>query len=121
KDANRSPMPLNFFNMQVFRSLSRDGWLLCGTRSARLFAYGLLSVVLVLYLSAAGLSEGRIGLLFTLTRLGDTAIALWLARAADRTGRRTMLQVGAVLMALAGMVFALTSDFWLLLLAATVG
>src|SRR5437016_1832975 len=39
-------MPLNFFNMQVFRSLSRDGWLLFGTRTARLFAYGLLSVVL---------------------------------------------------------------------------
>src|SRR5260370_1167558 len=114
-------MPLNLFNMQVFRSLSRDGWLLFGTRTARLFAYGLLSVVLVLYLSAAGLSEGQIGLLFTLTLLGDTAISLWLTTTADRLGRCTMLQVGALLMALAGLVFALTSDFWLLLLAATVG
>jgi MFS family permease len=77
--------------------------------------------VLLLYLSAVGLSSGRIGLLLTLTLLGDTAISLWLTTSADRIGRRKMLFVGALLMGFAGAVFALTSDFWLLLLAATVG
>ena len=36
-----------------------------------MFAYGLVSVVLVLHLAAAGLDEARVGLLLTLTLLGD--------------------------------------------------
>jgi MFS family permease len=106
---------------QVLRSLTGDGWLLLGTRCARLFAYGLFSVVLVLYLSAVGLSEGRIGSLLALTLLGDTAISLWLTTSADRFGRRKTLILGALLMVFAGLVFALSEDFWLLLLAATLG
>jgi MFS family permease len=106
---------------QVFRALTPDGWLLFGTRTARLFAYGLLSVVLVLYLKEVGLDEGRIGLLLTLTLLGDTVISLWLTTQADRVGRRQMLAIGALLMVFAAVLFALTENFWLLLLAATVG
>jgi MFS family permease len=106
---------------QVFRALTPDGWLLFGTRTARLFAYGLLSVVLVLYLKEVGLDEGRIGLLLTLTLLGDTVISLWLTTQADRVGRRQMLAIGALLMVFAAVLFALTDNFWLLLLAATVG
>src|SRR5437867_4381696 len=114
-------MPLNPPGVQAFRTLTADGWLLFGTRSARLFAYGLFSVVLVMYLIAVGLSEGQIGLLLTLTLLGDTAISLWLTTKADRLGRRKMLVVGSLLMVFAGVIFAFTSDFWLLLLAATIG
>src|SRR5947209_16361723 len=86
-----------------------------------MFAYGLVSVVLVLYLSSCGFSEGEIGLLLMLTLLGDTAISLWLTTTADRIGRRRALLAGAVLMLLAGVVFALTADFWVLLVAATIG
>ncbi|HQR30856.1 MAG TPA: MFS transporter, partial [Anaeromyxobacteraceae bacterium] len=99
----------------------RDVALLFATRSVRLFAYGFLAVVLVLYLSGAGLSEGRIGLLLTLTLLGDTALSLWITTHADRIGRRRMLLAGAALMVLAGVLFAATTSFWLLLLAATIG
>jgi MFS family permease len=98
-----------------------DVRLLFAARCARLFAYGLVSVVLVLYLGEIGLSESRIGLLLTLTLLGDVAVSLWITTAADRLGRRRMLVAGALLMAFAGALFALTGDFWLLLLAATVG
>jgi MFS family permease len=87
----------------------------------RLFGYGLLSVVLVLHLTAAGLSERQIGLLLTLTLLGDAGISLFITTRADRMGRRRMLIVSAVLMVLAGVVFASTRSFGLLLLAATVG
>ncbi len=66
--------------------LSPDAWLLFGTRSLRMFAYGFLSVVLVLYLTAVGLSEQQIGFLITMTLLGDTALSLWLTTAADRLG-----------------------------------
>ena len=106
---------------EAFRALTPDARLLFGTRCARLFAYGFLSVVLVLYLSAVGLSDRRIGLLLTMTLLGDTVISLWISTAADRIGRRKMLIVGGLLMAFAGGLFAVTSNFWWLLLAATIG
>lgn len=57
--------------------LTRDGRLLFGTRIVRLFAYGCLSVVLALDLASVGLRETEIGLLLTLTLLGDTLISLW--------------------------------------------
>ena len=41
--------------------LTRDGWLFFTTRCSRMFAYGLLSVVLVLYLVEVGLKSGRSG------------------------------------------------------------
>jgi MFS family permease len=100
---------------------SRDVALLLATRGVRLFAYGLVSVVLVLHLAAAGLSEGRIGLLLTLTLLGDTLVSLVITTRADRAGRRRMLLVGAGLMIFAGVLFAATTHFALLLVAATLG
>jgi MFS family permease len=101
--------------------LTRDGYLLFSTRIVRLFAYGFLSVVLVLYLSQAGLHEAQIGLLLTVTLIGDTLISLWITMNADRLGRRRMLVAGAALMLFAGILFALTRNFVLLLIAATIG
>jgi MFS family permease len=101
--------------------LAADGWLLFATRSIRLFAYGGLSVVLVLYLVSIGLTESDIGLLLTATLLGDTFISLYLTTQADRVGRRRMLIVGAVLMAAAGLAFGVTTRFWLLVIAGTIG
>ena len=88
---------------------ARDVALLFATRSLRLFAYGFLAVVLVLYLSDAGLSERRIGLLLSLTLLGDTVLSLWITTHADRIGRRRMLLLGAAMMAAAGVLFAATT------------
>jgi MFS family permease len=86
-----------------------------------MFGYGSLAVILVLYLSATGLDGGAIGVLLSLTLLGDTAISLWLTTHADRYGRRRTLVVGALLMAAAGAAFAATSIFGVLLVAATLG
>lgn len=107
--------------MSVAGKLTRDGWLLFATRCSRMFAYGLLSVVLVLYLVEVGLKEWEVGLLLTLTLAGDTAISLWLTTTADRLGRRRTLIVGAILMVLAGIAFVSTGNFLLLVIAATVG
>ena len=101
--------------------LDRDGQLLFLTRAARMFSYGFLSVVLVLYLAGLGFSDGRIGLLLTLTLVGDTLISLWITLHADRIGRRRMLILGAALMVAAGVPFALSGDFTVLVLAATFG
>jgi MFS family permease len=101
--------------------LTRDGRLLFATRILRLFAYGFLSVVLVLYLTEAGLTEREIGLLLTLTLLGDTGISLGLTAVADRVGRKRVLLLGAVLMFFAGVFFLSTTSVILLTIAATIG
>ncbi len=103
------------------RNLPPDGRLLFVTRFIRLFSYGALSVVLVFYLSSLGLNEAQTGLLLTLTLLGDTVISLGLTTQADRIGRRRMLIIGAVLMAGAGLAFAVTRNFLFLVAAGTIG
>lgn len=101
--------------------MKTDTWLLFTSRMIRMFAYGLLAVILGLYLSERGFNARQIGLLITLTLAGDTVVSLYLTSVADRLGRRRTLLVGALLMAGAGMLFAAASQFWLLLAAATVG
>jgi len=95
--------------------------LLFATRIARLFAYGFLSVVLLLFLTEIGLNENRIGLLLTLTLVGDTIISLGITTSADRIGRKKMLILGALLMLFAGALFTLTTNFALLVFAAMIG
>ena len=85
--------------------------LLFATRMIRLFAYGALSVVLVLYLTEVGLSDPEIGLLLTMTLLGDTAVSLWITTRADQVGRKRMLVAGAALMLLGGLYFAYLMKF----------
>ena len=99
----------------------RDILLLFSTRIIRLFCYGFLSVVLALYLVEAGLTEGQIGLLLTLTLIGDAVITLGLTTSADRLGRKRTLILGAVLMAGAGITFVLTRNYSLLIIAAIIG
>jgi MFS family permease len=106
---------------QLMHRRRRDSSLLFAARFIRLFAYGSLSVVLVFYLIGVGLTESQTGLLLSLTLFGDTLVSLVLTTRADRFGRRRMLLVGAMLMAAAGLVFSLSTSFWLLLLAATIG
>jgi MFS family permease len=105
----------------ILSDLTGDGRLLFLTRMSRMFAYGFLSVVLALYLAQVGLSETRIGLLLTLTLVGDTLISLFLTTRADRIGRRRMLLVGAGLMVFAGAFFAFTKNYIWLVLTATIG
>ena len=95
--------------------------LLFTTRIIRLFCYGFLSVILALYLVAAGLTETQVGLLFTFTLIGDAGITLWLTTSADRFGRKKTLIVGALLMAGAGLGFVLTRNYILLVIAAIIG
>jgi len=100
---------------------SRDIVLLFATRSLRMFGYGFLAVVLVLYLGAIGFDGAEVGLLLGLTLLGDAAISLLLTTRADRFGRRRTLFLGSLLMVGAGIAFAGSTAFPVLLVAATLG
>jgi len=105
----------------ALRTLTSDGWLLFVTRFARLFAYGSLSVILVFYLIGLGLTSAQVGLVLTLTLVGDVVVSLYLTTRADRIGRRRMLIVGSILMAAAGLAFASTSNLFFLIVAGTIG
>src|SRR5438046_7274202 len=101
----------------ALQDLPHDGWFLFLTRFVRLFSYGALSVVLVFYLTGLGLTESQTGTLLTLTLLGDTVVSLLLTTQADRIGRRRMLLISAILMTAAGITFASTSNFLVLVVA----
>jgi MFS family permease len=101
--------------------VTRDARLLFLARAVRMFGYGALGVILVLYLTAAGLTPGQVGILLTLTLAGDPLVSLYLTTHADRFGRRRTLVVGALLLVGAGLVFAWSTTFVVLLIAATLG
>ena len=101
--------------------LSRDGWLLFATCGVRSFAYGFLSVVLGLYLETIGLTTTAIGWIFAAALAGGALMTIVITTVADSFGRKPLLILGAVLMATAGWVFAISSDPLLLALAAIFG
>jgi MFS family permease len=101
--------------------LSRDGWLLFATCGVRSFAYGFLSVILGLYLDAIGLTTTAIGWIFTAALAGGAAMTIIITAVADRLGRRVLLILGALLMAIAGWIFAVSNNPIFLTVAAIFG
>ena len=85
-----------------------------------MFAYGALSVVLVLYLSGIGLNDYQIGLLITFTLIGDAVISLWITTKADSYSRKNMLILGSFLMAAGGIGFLITNDYLVLIITAII-
>jgi MFS family permease len=116
-----APAPADAGLVASLRGLDRNGRLLFLTRVLRMFGYGFLAVVLVLYLAGLGIDGFWIGAILSLTLFGDTLVSLWLTTNADRIGRRRVLVAGSLLMTAAGLVFAVTSWVPLLIVAATIG
>jgi MFS family permease len=90
-------------------------------RGIRAFAYGLLGVLLAVALSQAGLSPAAIGLLITVSLIGDFCGTYLIGISADQWGRRRTLLSLTLLMAATGMTFAFTRTYLLLLAAAFFG
>ena len=102
-------------------SLTRDGWLLFASCGVRSLAYGFLSVILGLYLDAAGLSATAIGWIFTAALAGGALMTILITAIADSFGRKALLIAGALMMAAAGCVFAISNNPILLAMAAIFG
>lgn len=101
--------------------LSRDGRLILLTCGLRSLAYGFLSVILGLYLDALGLPTTAIGWIFTAALAGGAVMTMMITAVADSYGRKTLLIGGALLMALAGSIFAVSQNPLLLAIAAVFG
>ncbi len=90
-------------------------------RALRAFGFGFAAVLVGLQLEHRGLRPAAIGLALT---IGLLAGALWgvaFAGAAAIVGRRAMLAVSGLLMALTGLDLAFMTSEWLLLLAGATG
>lgn len=90
-------------------------------RGLRAFGDGFVSLLLPYYLTLLGYGTVEIGLLVTATLLGSGALTLWVGFIAHRIRQRALLIAAALLMALTGVAFALSTGFWPLLIVATVG
>ncbi|KAK0731950.1 major facilitator superfamily domain-containing protein [Lasiosphaeris hirsuta] len=100
---------------------SQDVKLLILLRFVRLLGYGGTTFILALYLSALGFRDSDVGLLMTLTLVGDLGISFVLTYVGDRMGVRLTAMVGALLMCAGGLAFPWLDNFWLLLLASVAG
>ncbi|KAI9719850.1 MAG: hypothetical protein M1828_006071 [Chrysothrix sp. TS-e1954] len=98
-----------------------DTKLLCIQRFVRLTAYGASALILALFLSDLGITDTRIGLFMTLTLLGDVCISFTLTLFADGLGRKNILVIGSALMVLSGAVFAVSENYWILVVASIFG
>jgi MFS family permease len=102
-------------------SATADARLLIGSRAIRAFGDGFVSVLLAVYLRELGFSGLQIGVVTTATLLGSASFTLVLGLLAHRLPTRRTLRAASMLMALTGIGFAVTHDFWPLLIVAFVG
>ncbi|KZO96871.1 MFS transporter [Calocera viscosa TUFC12733] len=107
--------------LEALLSSSFDGVLILLQRCVRMYAYGSSTLVLALLFNTLGFSDTQLGAFMTLTLLGDVLVSLFLTLLADKLGRRNILMAGAGLMLASGVVFAVSSSYVILLLAAIVG
>ena len=128
RQEDSGPKPVRFFVrcleevgiVSIYRSHT-DSKVLIFQRFVRLFAYGSSTLILAAYLSDLGISDARIRLFMKLTLVGDVLIGFCLTLVADRLGRRRMLGLGVLLMAVSGIMFAISGNYWVLLAAAVLG
>lgn len=105
----------------VINTASRDIYLILFLRFLRMYAYGGAALVLGVFLWISGNTGEQIGTFLTLVLLGDAGISYLLTVKADKIGRRRVLMIGSLLMMVAGITFALTTNYYILLIAAILG
>ena len=90
-------------------------------RGLRSLAYGLLAVILGVVLAGEGFSPVAIGVLITVSLVGDMLGTYLIGLVADSWGRRRTLALLSLLMAATGVIFGLVTSYPVLLLAAFLG
>ena len=101
--------------------LSKDGKLLLSARILRTFGYGFLSVFIAIYLRFLGFDDVQIGLLLGSTLVNSVIFTIFASFYADRIGRRNVLVIYSSLMCISGLIFTVTDNYFLLVLAAFIG
>lgn len=108
-------------DLHVLYSLCWDAWLLIASKFVRMFSYGFLAVVLVIFLQQNGFTEEQIGSLLTLTLLGNAVLSVFVLIHADHWGRRSTLVIGSVFAIFTSFIFATQNNYYVLLIAGIFG
>ena len=87
----------------------------------RAFADGFVSLLLPVYLLELGFGTFAIGSIITSTLLGSALLTFWIGIVAHKYQRRSMLRSACLLMMATGSAFALSTDYWPLLVVAFIG
>ncbi len=101
--------------------MTRDRFLLLIERGLRAFAFGFSAVLVALHLEHAGLSPGLIGLTLGIGLAAASLTGLAAAALTVRIGRRQILAVAGVLMAVTGIDLALAANPALLVISGVTG
>src|SRR5436190_2497145 len=103
------------------RDLHGDARRILVMRGLRSLAYGLLAVILGVALAGEGFSPAAIGILITVSLLGDMGGTYVIGLVTDTWGRRRTLALLSLLMAGTGVIFGLVTSYPVLLVAAFFG
>ncbi len=101
--------------------LSIDGKLILLARTIRTFAYGFLSIILSVYLKLSGFNDASIGLILSSTLINSIIFTLLATIYADKIGRKKILIIYAGLMSISGIIFFVSSNYFLLIISALIG
>jgi MFS family permease len=94
---------------------------LLGIQALRAFAYGFGVVVIGSTLARSGHSTAQVGFVFTAMLAGMALMSIVVGRIGDRVGRRRLYAILLATMGVAGLVFALAGNIWVLAIAALTG
>lgn len=103
------------------RGLTADARRVLLAQALRAFAYGFGSVLLGVTLDERGLSSTEAGLVIAAVVAGTVLASMLVGRYADQLGRRRCYVILYLVLAVVGVVFALSGAAWLLILFALTG
>lgn len=101
--------------------LPRGARLLLIGRTLRAFTDGFVAILLPAYLLALGMGKWEVGLISTATLLGSALMTLAVGRWGHGYPPRHLLLAAALLMAITGLLMAVNSSLWPLVLVAFIG
>ena len=107
--------------LSTLLSSKADVFLIVALRMVRLVAFGMVSLILALYLRELGYDERFIGFFMTATFVGDLVSSFWLSLITDRIGRRLVLIASTVIMTLTGLGFSLVTEPYALTVISVLG
>ncbi|MEP6973283.1 MAG: MFS transporter [Actinomycetota bacterium] len=102
-------------------TIAQDLRRILSVQAIRAALYGFGTVVLGTSLADGGLSDARVGLVFTAMLAGMALATVGVGVAGDRIGRRRLYSILLVAFGIVGVVFALTDSFYVLIVFALTG
>ena len=109
------------FRIALPEGFDRDLKLLMGSMAFRRIAMGFLQVIRPIYFHLLGFSPVKIGILITIATFVSAIHSIVFGFLSDKFGRKIFLLLGSVFSALRLVIFAMSSDFWLLALGQGIG